>query len=41
VTFEKLSNETLEELAEFFESLGDSGWLSEEYDVNLAVRDMS
>ncbi len=37
VAFEKLSNETLEELAEFFENLGDSGWLSEDYDISLAV----
>lgn len=37
MTYEKLSNGTLDELAEFFESLGDSGWLAEEYDVSLAV----
>lgn len=37
ISFHKLSNETLEELAEFFEDLGDSGLCSSDFDVTLAV----
>lgn len=36
-SFHKLSDATLDELAEFFEDLGDSGLCSGEYDVSLAV----
>ena len=35
--YEKLSNETLDELAEFFEDLGDTGICDEDYDVNFSV----
>jgi hypothetical protein len=38
LAFEKLSDETLDELAEFFEDLGDSGLCHEDYDTSLAVR---
>lgn len=36
-TYDKLSNEVLDELAEFFEDLGDSGLSPTDYDVTLAV----
>ena len=38
-SFHKLSNETLDELADFFEDLGDSGLCSKDYDVMFAVSD--
>ena len=37
ITYEKLSDETLDELAEFFEDLGDSGLCPAEYDSSFAV----
>lgn len=37
ISFHKLSDATLDELAEFFEDLGDSGLCSSDYDVSLAV----
>ena len=37
LTYEKLSDETLNELAEFFEDLGDSGLCHKDYDSSLAV----
>ena len=37
LTYEKLSDETLDELAEFFEDLGDSGLCHKDYDSSLAV----
>ena len=37
LAFHKLSDATLDELAEFFEDLGDSGLCSDDYDVSLAV----
>lgn len=37
LSFHKLSDATLDELAEFFEDLGDSGLCSNEFDVSLAV----
>lgn len=37
LTYEKLSDETLDELAEFFEDLGDSGLCHKDYDTSLAV----
>ena len=37
ITYEKLSDETLDELAEFFEDLGDSGLCHKDYDTSLAV----
>lgn len=37
ITYEKLSDETLDELAEFFEDLGDSGLCHKDYDSSLAV----
>lgn len=41
ISFHKLSNETLDELADFFEDLGDSGLCSADFDVTLAVSDAS
>ena len=40
ISFHKLSNETLDELADFFEDLGDSGLCSADFDVTLAVSDL-
>ena len=37
LTYDKLSDETLDELAEFFEDLGDSGLCHKDYDSSLAV----
>lgn len=37
ITYEKLSDETLDELAEFFEDLGDSGLCHKDYDSSLSV----
>ena len=37
ITYEKLSDETLDELAEFFEDLGDSGLCPADYDSSFAV----
>ncbi len=37
ITFHKLSNETLDELTDFFEDLGDSGLIAKDYDITLAV----
>ena len=36
-TYEKISEETLDELAEFFEDLGDTGLCSADYDVQFGV----
>ena len=37
IAYEKLSDETLDELADFFEDLGDSGLCHKDYDSSLAV----
>lgn len=37
ITFHKLSDNTLNELADFFEDLGDSGLCCSDFDVALAV----
>lgn len=37
LTYEKLVDETLDELAAFFEDLGDSGLCHADYDTTLAV----
>ena len=36
-SYHKISDETLDELAAFFEDLGDSGLCSKDYDASLAV----
>lgn len=36
-TYERLSDETLDELAEFFEDLGDTGLCHKDYDVQFGV----
>ncbi len=36
-----MADETLEELAEFFDELGDSGLCPEDYDCTLAVRELA
>lgn len=36
--YEKLANETLDELAAFFEDLGDSGLCHKDFDASFAVR---
>ena len=38
-TYHRVADETLEELSEFFEVLGDSSNCPADYDVSLAVRD--
>lgn len=37
IEFHKLSDKTLNELADYFEDLGDSGLCSSDFDVALAV----
>jgi len=37
LTYEKLADETLDELASFFEDLGDSGLCHKDYDAQFAV----
>ncbi len=37
LTYHRIADETLEELTEFFDELGDSGLCSEDYDCTLAV----
>ena len=37
LAFHKIADETLDELAEVFDELGDSGICPEDYDSNLAV----
>ena len=36
--YEKLADETLDELASFFEDLGDSGLCHKDYDTQFSVR---
>ena len=36
-TYERLSDETLDELAEYFEDLGDTGLCHKDYDVQFGV----
>ena len=38
LTYEKLADETLDELASFFEDLGDSGLCHKDYDTQFSVR---
>ena len=41
ITYEKLSDDTLDELAEFFEDLGDSGLCPVDYDSSFAVSEVA
>ena len=40
VTYEKLADETLDELAAFFEDLGDTGLCHKDFDVQYGVRNI-
>ncbi len=41
LSYHRVADETLEELAEFFDELGDSGLCPEDYDCTLAVRELA
>lgn len=39
ITYQRIADATLDELAEFFENLGDSGLCHRDFDVNFTVSD--
>lgn len=39
ITYQRIADATLDELAEFFENLGDSGLCHRNFDVNFSVSD--
>ena len=41
LTYEKLADETLDELASFFEDLGDSGLCHKDYDAQFSVSNLT
>ena len=41
LTYEKLADETLDELASFFEDLGDSGLCHKDYDTQFSVSNLT
>ena len=41
ITYHRIADATLDELAEFFENLGDSGLCHQEFDVNFTVRNLN